>query len=349
MSSDKHIHIDISSASIFKALLIVFAFLLLYMLKDVVVIFLFGIIIASAISPFANWLDEKKFPRLLGVLLLFLLVIGLVVLVFSLVMPFLAQEASQLARTLPDFVSKISTSLEKAQNSAPKYLDFLSEIQNALDGLSSYFQQISQSVVGFVISIFGGIVSFVAIIVISFYLSIMRGGIESFLNSVVPKKYENYVINLWRRAEAKVGRWLQGQMLLSLIVGLIVYVGLSLMGIKFALALAILAMVFEIVPVAGPVLSAIPAVFLGFIESPSLGLWLVVFYSVVQQIENHILTPLIIGRTTGLNPVAVIIAILVGAQLAGIPGMLLSVPVATILVEVFEDMAKHRGMKEAAE
>ena len=121
-----------------------------------------------------------------------------------------------------------------------------------------------------------------------------------------------------------------------------VYVGLALMGIKFALVLGILAMLLEVVPIIGPVIAAIPAVFFAFMQSPSLGLWVILFYVIVQQLENHILVPLVFGKTIGLNPVVVIIALLVGSQLAGIVGMILAVPIATIIVEMLDDLAKHK-------
>ena len=165
------------------------------------------------------------------------------------------------------------------------------------------------------------------------------------MGSIVPEKYEDYAINLWKRAELKVGLWLQGQLLLGLIMGLLVYVGLSLMGIKFALILGFLAAILEIVPMVGPVLAAIPAIFLAFLLSPTLGLWVIVFYVIIQQLENHILVPIVLGKTVGLNPVVVIIALLVGQQLAGIPGMILSVPLATIIVEMMDDLAKHKDSR----
>src|SRR3989338_8756689 len=340
--SDDYQKIDISTASILKTIIIILFFVFLYILKDVLIIFLFGLIIASAISPFANWLDEKRFPRLWGVLILFLAVIGLIVLIASLVIPSLSADVDQLVTTLPAVFEKVSTSLENVQQGAPSYLDFVSEIQNILSSLSSYLQQSSQSAVGLVVSIFGGVISFIAVLVISFYLSVMKKGIDSFLESVVPEKYESYVKDLWRRSERKVGLWFQGQLLLALIVGLVVYVGLSLMGIKFALMLGLLAFVFEIVPVVGPVLAAIPAVILAFLQGPAMGLWVVVFYVAVQQLENHILVPIVMGRTVGLNPVVVIIALLVGGNLAGIAGMILSIPVATVIVEVIDDMANKK-------
>lgn len=342
MPDNTHTHVHISTGTIFRGILLVLFFLFLYILKDVIIIFLFAIIIASAIAPFGNWLDSKGFPRLFGILGLFLVISGLGVFVLSLVVPFIADEVSQLSTTLPAIVEKVSTSLEDVQKGSPQYLDFISELQNILDTFSNYLQQSAQSVLNLIISIFGGVMSFVAIVVISFYLSVMRGGIESFIESVAPAKYEAYIMDLWKRSETKVGRWIQGQMLLALIVGLTVYIGLSLMDIRFALVLGILAMVLEIVPIVGPVLAAIPAVFLAFLQDPSIGIWVLVFYIVVQQLENHLLVPVVLGKTTGLNPVVVLMSLLIGNQLAGIPGMLLSVPIATIIVEVLEDMAKHK-------
>ena len=340
-----HIHVEINTSTILKVVLIILFFVFLYVLKDVLIIFLFALIIASAISPFANWLDEKRFPRLLGVLLLYLVILALVVGILSLIIPFVSQDINQLTSTLPQLVAKVSTSLEKVQQGSPQYLDFLSEIQNILQGFSDYLQQSSQSIIGLIISIFGGVMSAVAILIISFYLSVTKKGIESFLGSIVPEKYEGYAIDLWKRAELKVGLWLQGQLLLGLIMGLLVYVGLSLMDIKFPLIFGFLAAILEIVPMVGPVLAAIPAIFLAFLLSPVLGLWVIVFYVVVQQLENHLLVPVVLGKTIGLNPVVIIISLLIGQNLAGIPGMILSVPVATIIVEMMNDFAKHKDTR----
>ena len=334
--------VEISASSVFKVILIILLFIFIYLLKDVVIIFLFALILASAVSPFANWLDERGFPRLLGVLLLYLTIFGLFIFVFAMIIPYISEDLGQLTQTLPGVVERVSTSLETVQRGSPQYLDFVSEIQNMLEGLSNYLQQSSQSMVSVLASIFGGVFSFIAIIVISFYLSVTRRGIENFLSSVVPDRHEAYVLNLWQRSERKVGRWFQGQVLLALIVGLVVYIGLSFLNIKFALVLGVFAMILEVVPIVGPVIAAIPAVFFAFIQSPTLGLWVILFYVIVQQLENHILVPLVFGKTIGLNPVVVIIALLVGQQLAGIPGMVLSIPVATILVEMIDDLAKHK-------
>src|SRR3990167_9628967 len=346
MADHQTIHIE--TGSIFKIVFIILALVFLYLVRDVIVILFFAVIIASAVGPFANWLESKRFPRLLGVLLLYLAFFALGVFVLSLVVPFLASELGDLTQALPQFVSNISGALEKAQQtSTGGYFDFLSEIQNMLDSFSQFLFAYSQSAFSLIINIFGGALSFMAIIIISFYLSVMRKGIAGFISSILPEKYEGYVIGLWKRAELKVGRWLQGQLLLALSVGLMVFVGLSLLGVKYALLLGVLAMMLEIVPMVGPVLAAIPGLVLAFSQSPTLGIWVLVFYVAVQQIENHILTPLILGKTLGLNPVTVIIALLVGGKIAGILGILLAVPVAVIIVEILEDIARHKESRKA--
>lgn len=348
MADQDHIHVEISTASIFRVIFIILFFVLLYLLKDILIILFFAIILASGISPFATWLEKKGIGRLWGVLILYLTVFGLFALVLSLIIPFVSDELSQLTAVFPEIVEKLTSSLDTVQQGSPRYFDFVGEIQNMLDVFSNYLQQFSQSAVGFIVSVFGGIFSFVAIIVISFYLAVMKRGVESFLSSVVPERYETYAIDLWERSEQKVGRWLQGQLLLALIVGLLVYVILSLMGVKFALVFGILSMVLEIVPIAGPVLAAIPAVALAFLQEPKLGLWVLGVFVAVQQIENHILVPLVLGKTTGLNPVVVILALLVGGKLAGIPGAILGVPLATIIVEMIDDLAKHKESRRSA-
>ena len=347
MASD-HQTIHIETGSIFKIIFIILALVFLYLVRDVIVILFFAIIIASAVGPFANWLEEKKFPRLLGVLLLYLAFFGLVVFLLSLIVPFIAVELGQLTQALPDFIYGLSGALEKAQQTtSSRYFDFFGEIQNTLDSFSQFLVAYSQSAFGLIINIFGGILSFVAIIIISFYLSVMRRGIMGFISSVMPEKYESYVIGLWKRVEFKVGRWLQGQLLLALSVGLMVFVGLSLLNVKYALLLGIVAMVLEIVPIVGPVISAIPGLVLAFSQSPTLGIWVLVFYVAVQQIESHVLTPLILGKTLGLNPVVVILALLIGGKIAGIIGILIAVPVAVVIVEILDDWARQKESRRA--
>lgn len=339
--------VDISTASVFRAILVIVGVVVLYLLSDVVIIVLLSVVIASAVQPFVNWFVAKGGPRILGVLILYTLFVGVLATVSSLVLPSVLADLSNLTSYLPKVTQEISSSLDTVQQGAPRYFDFVSELQNILEVLAGYLQQFSQSALNLAVSAFGGFFSFIAILVISFYMAVMKDGVPTFLAAVVPERYEAYVNDLWQRVEVKVGFWLQGQLLLALVVGLFVYIGLVLLGVKFALVFAILAMFLEMLPVAGPVLAAVPAVLIAFLQDPTLGLWTAVMFFAVQQAENHLLVPLVLGKTTGLNPVVVILSILIGWKLAGIVGALLGVPMATIVVEILDDMARLKTARRA--
>lgn len=345
MAAEREV-LDISTYTIIKFILIVLFFVLLYLVRQVLYILLFAIIIAAAINPFALWLDRKRIPRILGILILYLTVFVLVVFILTLVIPFISQEVGQLTEDLPRFIAKITASLETIKGETGAF-NIIGQLQGLLDAFSQFLQESSQSAVGLIVNVFGGVISFFGVVVISFYLSVMKRGIDTFLSSIVPDKYEKYILDLWHRSEKKLGRWFQAQLLLSLIVGLLTFVGLSLLNVKFALVLSGLIMVLELVPNVGPVLAAIPAVAVGFFQSPALGLWVILLYIGIQQLENNVLTPLILGRTLGVNPVVVIISLLVGFNLAGILGMILAVPVATVVVEWFNDIAEKKEKARA--
>ncbi len=190
---------------------------------------------------------------------------------------------------------------------------------------------------------FGGIFSLIMVGVLSFYLSVREDGIGEFLSIITPLKHEKYVRDLWRRSQAKIGKWVQGQLILAVAVFIMVYIALLATGIKHSFLLALLASIFELIPVVGMTLSAIPAGLFAIIDGGiGLGLVVVALYIFIQQIEAHIIYPLIVKKMVGVSPLLVIISLLIGAQLAGFVGVLLSIPVSVALVEFFEDSERRR-------
>ena len=159
---------------------------------------------------------------------------------------------------------------------------------------------------------------------------------KKFIFSISPKKYQEYLIQLMDRISFRMGHWLRGQLILSFSVGFLVYIGLSILGIKYAFVLALIAAITEIIPYVGPFLGAFPGVLIGFTISPLTGVFnnFIVFY--IQQVENSFLTPKIMSKAVGLNPVIVIISILVGAKIGGPIGAIMSIPVAIILKYLFK-------------
>ncbi|PJA45481.1 hypothetical protein CO174_02945, partial [Candidatus Uhrbacteria bacterium CG_4_9_14_3_um_filter_50_9] len=194
-----------------------------------------------------------------------------------------------------------------------------------------------------VTSFVGGAAALLIILVLTFYMVAEEEGFGTSVQYLVPVEYQPYMKLLLKKLKRKMGAWLRGQLILSLMVGVLVYVGLSILGIKYALLLALLAAVLEIVPYVGPVLSVIPAMIVGFAISPTLGVSIMVLYVIIQQIENHVLVPKVMQKVTGLHPVLSIVALLVGLKIAGVPGAIFSIPLAMMIVVVLEDLFKDVG------
>ncbi len=190
--------------------------------------------------------------------------------------------------------------------------------------------------------IFGGALSFILMIVLSFYLAVQEDGVGSFLRLVSPLKHQGYVTDLWKRSQKKIGYWMQGQLLLGLIVGVITYLGLMVLGVPHALLLAVLAGVFELIPVFGPILAAVPAVLIASELGMTPALLVAGLYLIIQQFENHLLYPLVVRKIVGISPMVVILALVIGGKLAGFLGILLSVPISAALMELVSDIEKGK-------
>jgi len=298
------------------------------------------VVLASAIEPFTKWLVTKGLPRVLSVVLIYLVSVVMLVSFFYFFLPPLANEASDFFKALPEYMESlnISSSLEEITQQSDDMM--LSEQFMQLQGV---LKASSSSALGAASAVFGGIMSFVLIVVLSFYFAVQEGGLNRFLRLITPPKQQEYIIDLWRRAQIKIGLWLQGQLLLSLIVGVLVYIGLLLLGVEYALLLALVAAVLELIPVFGSILAAIPAVVIAFLTgSPTLAILVIVLYVVINQLQGNLIYPLVVQKVLGVPPLVVILAIIAGAQLAGFLGILIAVPVAAAVQEWIGDIQKGK-------
>jgi len=340
--SDRRQYFDVSIGTILKIAAVVIALALLYLTREILVILFLAVIIASAVSLFAGTLERYRVPRLIGVLSIYLSGIGFFGLVLYFIIPPIVDEIKQMAVILPDYYETAARQIFKTTSGISP--DYAKNAQNILLNLGEKIKELTSGIFNIVSALFGSAVSFMAIIVISFYLSIQKKGVEDFLRLITPQGQEEYVIDVWIRVEKKLGKWLQGQIILALIMGAMVFVGLTLIGVPYALLLGVIAGLLEIVPIAGPILSALVGVSMAIIISPFLALLTLIFYIIAQQVENHILVPILMKKATGLNPVVVIVALLVGAKLGGVLGMLVAVPLATIAGELLEDFSKKKTL-----
>ena len=351
---DRALNISITIGTVVKTVLILAAAWLIYSLRDFVLLVITAIVIASAIEPAVVALGRRKFPRLLAVITVYISLFALFFGMFYFFLPSVLEDLATFVSSLPAYLDafnrvgafdEYSRILGTSVPSAISTGDIMESIRSALDAsgmFSGAFKTAS--------NVFGGVFSFILIVVFSFYFAVIETGVDDFLRVVTPVKYQAYVLDLWRRSQNKIGLWMQGQMILALIMGVLVYLGLTILGVKHALLLSIIAAVFEIIPVFGPTLAAVPAVIIGFVDGgATLGFLTVALYAIVQQFENHLIYPLVVTRVVGVPALLVILALIVGAKLAGFLGILLSVPAAATIQELVKDIGKRRSFAKLEE
>ncbi|MBI2628122.1 MAG: AI-2E family transporter [Candidatus Niyogibacteria bacterium] len=339
---DSKTTIEITTGTIIRALLLILLAVFLYWIREIVAVVLLAVVLASAVDPVARWFSRYRVPRVFSVILTYLLTFLVLVSAFYITVPPLFNELSDFIAQLPVYF-KANVSHQYLIQFFPELPLFINDyfgdifsavnesLQNATNG---FFENIS--------SVFGGALSLVLIIILSFYLAVQEDGIENFLRIISPKEKETYVLDLWSRSRRKIGRWFQGQILLGILVGVLVFLGLTILQVKYALLLSILSAIFEIIPVFGPVMAAIPAVAVAFIQKPVLGLLVLAFYVIVQQFENHLIYPLVVKKTIGVNSILVILSLVIGGQVAGLFGFILAVPIAAVLMEIVNDIEKNK-------
>jgi len=347
MDKSRSVVVQISSGTILKSLALLILLALLFFLRDIVLIVLTAVTIASAIEPGVAALTRRRIPRIAAVLAVYLFIILGLFSVFYFLMPPLFADLVSFFSTLPQYLDTVQASNPLA--SSPLY-PFVSDkisdtisLRELASGIEATLANTAEGLFKTVNTVFGGVLSFVFIIVFSFYFAMQETGIDDFLRVVTPARHHEHVLGLWRRSQKKIGLWMQGQLLLALVVGVLVYLGLTIFGVKYALTLALFAAIMELIPVFGPILSAIPAVIVAFGSGgTSLALIVVGLYVIIQQLENHLIYPLVVTKVVGVPPLLVILALIVGAKLAGFLGIILSVPAAAVVQELVQDLERRR-------
>ncbi len=330
-----HLKIEISVFSVIKIIAVLAALWFLYYIRDIVVLVFLAVVIASAIDPLATFFARYRIPRVVSVLFVYIVIFALASFVLYLLVPSLLREMGELSKTLPGFYQRIVWG---------KPLSFLGynaliQLQNFLNGFLPQVGEIVTGAVGLTPKLFGGVVAFGSVVVISFYLAVREGEIEKFIKLITPRGYEEYAVDLWTRTHKKFGKWLQGSLFLAFLVGISAFVGLSLLGVKYSLSLALLAGIFELIPMVGATLATIPAVLIALTQSWQIALGVLILYIVIQQLENNLMVPLVFRHVIGLNPIIIILSLLVGVRIAGPVGLLVAIPAAAAIGEFLGDLA----------
>ena len=345
MDSDKRsIYVNITAFGIFKIILILILFYVLFIVRDVLAVLFVSLILASALDPWIDWMQSKKIPRVMGVIIIYLLIFLAISSTVYLLVPPMVEQIKELGENLPKYSDKLLSGVSFLKSYSVEH-GFSDNIKDSVGTINSSFQNAAGGVFNTIGSLFGSILSFFLVLVITFYMSVEQNAVKKIVWSVAPEKHQLYIMQLIYRMQKKIGLWLRGQLILSFIIFILVFIVLSILGVKYALVLAMLAGLTEFVPYLGPILAAIPAIFLAFAEDPMLAVVVAVMYYIIQLVENHIIVPKLMQKVVGLNPVIIIAVLLMGFKIAGVPGAILSIPVATAGAVFIKDIVDKKNIE----
>jgi predicted PurR-regulated permease PerM len=312
----------------------------IYLVRGALLLIYMSVLVAIGLAPLAGVIERYRFPgsrrlpRWAAILIIYLCFVGVLVGVGLLVIPPLVTQARELWSALPDMLQRGQQWLID-RGLLSREVSFGEAVQRANGaGGSDAVGTVIGAVWGFV----GGVFGLVTILILAFYLMLDAERFTLSFVRLFPRAEQPRVREGCRRISTKVSAWLGGQLLLAAIIGGTAALGLFLMGVPYFYVLALIAGIGEMIPIVGPVISAIPAIAVAFTVSPTLAFGVAIFFFVQQQFENHILVPKIMERQVGVSAAAVIVALLIGGTLLGVVGAILAVPSVAIIQVIFEEL-----------
>lgn len=314
--------IEISTKTIIFTVLLLLSLGLLWQIRQLIFSLFIAFIISGALKSGVDFLERIKFPRIVASLVIYLLFILTIYGMFSLIIPPLLSEMIILFKNLPGIIKSIIPQSDVVIN---------------FDFLTQNIPSIANQTFSLVKGIFSNAFFVTSTLFFGFYFLLEKNLEAKLLSNFFDETQISKIEIISNRAQKRMSSWFWGQIILMIIVGALTYIGLNIIGMKYALALAVLAGLLEVIPNLGPITSSIPAILIGLSISPALGLYSAILYLVVQQLENNLIVPVIMKKVTGLHPIITLIAMVIGGKLAGIMGVLLAVPttifIETILIE----------------
>jgi len=359
----KEVRISLSIESVIKATIAIFLLVALVqvlgIIKGIIIIFLVALFLSAAIDPAVEKMAKYRIPRAAGVIILYILIVGIFVVTFSNLVPLIAKQIGQLALSLgsmiqnlianPNADSWLMKQLQPYANQVWQNIDqaqIISQISTTLKGIASHLTSFAGNAIGAIFTIFNGIFNMMLVLTICFFMTVNSSNTSNFFHSLFPHKYSAYISLKGSQISLRIGQWIRGQLLLALSMGILTFLIFWAIGLNYALTLALLSALAEFIPYLGPIITFGSAALIALNQDPVMVLWLIPAYAVIQLLEGNVLAPLIVGKSVGLNPVVIIFALLAGATIGatvggsfglGLVGMIIAVPTANIISLFVED------------
>jgi len=304
--------IEISHKTVIFTVFFLLALWFLFYIRDIIMALFVSYLLMAILNPMVNRLNKWKLPRFVAVLITYILILGIFGFSIAWIIPPLVEQTTNFINNFPTFLNNLG------------WLNYINN--NVLNSFVSQVGSIPTQAVKFGVSVFSNVISILSVLVLSFYFLLYRSKLNDQLAFIFGEDNKNRVGKIIDQVESNLGNWARGELILMFFVGVIIYIGLLILGIPFALPLAIIAGILEIIPVLGPNIAAIPAIIIGLTISPLMALAVAALCFLVQQIENYFLVPKIMEKSAGVNPIVTLISLTVGYRLMGVIGIILSVP-----------------------
>ncbi|HNY04264.1 MAG TPA: AI-2E family transporter [Candidatus Woesebacteria bacterium] len=302
--------VEITHRTIIFTVLFLISLLVLWQLRALILTVFLCFLFMEGLHPIVNWLEKTKMPRALAIFIVYLFIIA--ILSFSVVgvIPDLVEQSTILIKNLP-------TALKNIDILGLNFVDFSSQLK--------ILENLPENITSLVVAIFSNVLSIFIFFVITFYLLLERKNFDKYLKNIFGQKSLK-AINVFNQLEKRLSMWVGAQLMLMLIIGILSYFGYVIIGVNFALPLAIIAAILELVPNIGPTIASILAGIFGLTISPITGVLAVIWGIIVQQLENNFIVPKIMKEATGINPLITILLIASGARLGGVVGAIIALP-----------------------
>lgn len=332
---------------VLTAIFVVLGLLFLFAIRDIVLLLFIALIIASSLNPFVDYMEKFSAPRWLVVLAFYLVVFAVFGVVVWGLIPVIFIQLREFALNLPNLLVQAiaAFNLEDVVSEVDIWFTLTELVKSFPDRLVDT----PTSIIRFGASVFGGLMSFFTLIIFSYYLLLEHNKLHAKIASLFPHKSREMVHNMLQKVELKLGAWMRGQLLLMLVVGVTSWIGLTALQVEFALSLAIIAGILEIVPIIGPIVATVPAVIVAVTQSPWHAVAVIVLYIFVQQLEQALFVPRIMQSAVGLDPLVVILAIMIGGRLGGTMGALLAIPVTVVLIILWKEYQQFTAQPTSKE
>jgi len=308
-----------------------------------------AIVFSYLLNPIVNYFEKKGLSRFLSVVLIYLILAIIIFLLIFVFGPNIMKEFKNLGSILPRYLDRVFGYLDSIYD---KYIKNIDNIPPQLDGVKGIFKDNVSEIENIVtkwikkftektIDIFSKIFTIVLIPILSFYFLNDKEYFKKKMYFCIPKDYRNHVLKLSKDVNKVISQFIKGRVLVAIFVGITTTIALFFLKIDFALIIGLMAGIADIIPYFGPVIGIIPAVFFALLKSPIRALWVIIIFTIIQQIENNIITPKVVGESVGIHPVTVILSLIIGGGFFGVTGMILAIPVVGILKVLYSYLVEN--------